>query len=104
LRCEDSYEYEIGPLTKGAYAVSPDDKYLVYAGVNGLLYAAKIGDPILYTIVNLKKKGPFVAFPKKVTPDFQLHFVGDKPPFVLEVYEAQYLQNFPVTMPNWLSQ
>lgn len=104
LRCEDNYEYEIGPLTKGAYAVSPDNRYLVYAGVNGLLYAAKIGDTTLYTVINLKKKGPFVAFPKKVVPDFKLKFNGSAPPFVLEVYEAQYGQNFPVTMPNWLSE
>ncbi|MCC7118346.1 MAG: hypothetical protein IT310_07465 [Anaerolineales bacterium] len=104
LRCEDQYEYEIGPLTKGAYAVAPDDRYLVYASTNGLLYASKIGDPTLYTIVNLKKKGPFVAFPKKVVPDFKLKFIGDAPPFVLEVYEAQYGQNFPVQIPNWLSQ
>jgi hypothetical protein len=104
LRCEDGFEYDIGPLTKGAYAVSPDDKYLVYAGVNGILYAAKIGDAGLYTIVNLRRDGPFVAFPKKVVPDFQLHFIGEAAPFVLEVYEAQYSQNFPVRMPNWLSQ
>lgn len=104
LRCEDGFEYDIGPLTKGAFAVSPDNKYLVYAGVNGILYAAKIGDTGLYTIMNLRKEGPFVAFPKKVIPKFQLHFIGETPPFVLEVYEAQYLQNFPVNMPNWLSQ
>jgi hypothetical protein len=104
LRCEDGFEYDIGPLSKGAFAVSPDDKYLVYAGVNGILYAAKIGDPALYTIMNLRKEGPFVAFPKKVVPKFELHFIGEAPPFVLEVYEAKYSQNFPVRMPNWLSQ
>jgi len=103
LRCEDGYEYEIGPLTKGAYAASPDDKYLVYASINGLLYAAKIGDPVLYTVVNLKKEGPFVTFGKKVPPIFQLKFNGEGP-YVLEVYESRYGQNFPVNMPNWLSQ
>ena len=103
-RCEDGFEYDIGPLTKGAFAVSPDNKYLVYAGVNGILYGAKIGDTTLYTIKNLKKEGPFVTFGKKVTPIFRLKFVGDAPPYVLDVYEAQYLQNFPVRMPSWLSQ
>jgi hypothetical protein len=103
LRCEDSYEYDIGPLTKGAYAVSPDDKYLVYAGVNGILYAAKIGNPSLYTIMNLRKEGPFITFGKKVPPIFQLTFNGTGP-YVLEVYEVRYGQNFPVNMPNWLSQ
>ncbi len=103
LRCEDSYEYEIGPLTKGAYAVSPDNKYLVYASVNGLLYAAKIGESSLYTIMNLKKEGPYVTFGKKVPPIFKLTFNGTGP-YVLEVYEARYGQNFPVNMPNWLSQ
>lgn len=104
LRCEDQYEYNVGPLTKGAYAVSPDDKYLVYAGVNGILYAAKIGDPTLYKIMDLKREGPFVAFAKKAIPDFKLHFIGETAPFVLEIFEAQYPQNFPVNLPNWLSQ
>lgn len=103
LRCEDGYEYDIGPLTKGAFAVSPDNKYLVYAGVNGILYAAKIGDPALYTVMNLKKEGPFITFGKKVPPIFQLTFNGSGP-YVLEIYEARYGQNFPVNMPNWLSQ
>jgi len=100
LRCEDNYEYDIGPITKGAYAVSPDDKYLVYASVNGLLYAAKIGNTSLYTIANLKKDGPFVAFPKNTTPIFKLTFLGDTPPFVLKIYEAQFSQNYPLQMPN----
>jgi hypothetical protein len=104
LRCEDGFEYDIGPLTKGAYAVSPDDKYLVYAGVNGILYAAKIGDTVLYTLSNLKREGPFVAFPKKIVPRFRLKFVADQSPHVLEVYEEKYEQNFPIQMPGWLSK
>jgi hypothetical protein len=104
LRCEDGYEYDIGPLTKGAFAVSPDDKFIVYASINGLLYGSKIGDPVLYTIKNLKKEGPFTVFPKKIVPKFELNFVGDAPPFVLEVYESKYGQNFPVRIPGWLSQ
>ena len=103
LRCEDGYEYDIGPLTKGAFAVSPDDRYLVYAGVNGILYVAKIGDASLYTIMNLRKEGPFITFGKKVPPIFQLSFNGTGP-YVLEIYESRYGQNFPVQMPNWLSQ
>src|SRR5688572_14955529 len=43
LRCEDGLEYEIGPLTKGVYAVSPNDQYLVYCDLNGMVYAARIG-------------------------------------------------------------
>jgi hypothetical protein len=103
LRCEDGFEYDMGPLTKGAFAVSPDNKYLVYAGVNGILYAARIGDPALYTVMDLKKEGPFVTFGKKVPPIFKLTFNGAGP-YVLEVYESRYGQNFPVNMPNWLSQ
>jgi hypothetical protein len=104
LRCEDNYEYDIGPLTKGAFAVSPDDQYIVYASINGLLYGSKIGDPVLYTIKNLKRDGPFTVFPKKIVPKFELKFVGDAPPYVLNVYESRYGQNFPVKMPGWLSE
>lgn len=104
VRCEDGFEYDLGPLSKGAYAVSPDNKYLVYAGVNGILYGAKIGDTALYTIKNLKRDGAFTVFPKKIVPRFQLEFVGDQAPYVLNVFEEKYQQNYPVPMPSWLSE
>lgn len=103
LRCSDKFEYDLGPITKGAFAVSPDDKYLVYASEEGILYAAKIGETALYTISNLKRDGNFVTFAREAAPIFQLKFDGTGP-YVLEIYESRYGQNLPLQMPNWLSK
>ncbi|MFN8414161.1 MAG: hypothetical protein U0Z26_17405 [Anaerolineales bacterium] len=103
LRCSDKFEYDLGPITKGAFAVSPDDRYLVYASEEGILYAAKIGETALYTMMNLKRDGDFVTFPRNAAPIFKLKFEGTGP-YVLVVYEARYDQKLPVQMPNWLSK
>jgi hypothetical protein len=101
LRCEDGLEYKVGPLSKGVYAVSPNDQYLVYADINGILYAARIGSPAL-TIIR-KTQHEFFVFSKKVDPIFEFTFSGE-PPYVLELYEKRYEQNMPIDMPGWLSE
>ncbi len=101
LRCEDGLEYEIGPLTKGVYAVSPDDQYLVYCSLNGIVYAARIGSTALTVIKKVQRE--FFVFSKKVDPIFELTFTGESP-YVLEVYEKRYEQNMPIKMPGWLSR
>ena len=102
LRCEDQLEYDLGPLSQGAYAVSPKDEFFVYASVDGALYAARIGDTTLSVVMNMKRDGNLTAFNKKVNPVFELSFTGERP-YVLEVYESFYGQNLPVRMPGWLS-
>ena len=101
LRCADGLEYDIGPLTKGVYAVSPDDKYLVYCGLNGVLYAARIGTPNLTVIKKVNKL--FYTFGRDMDPIFELTFNSDNPG-VLEIYEKRYGQNLPIGMPGWLSE
>lgn len=100
LRCEDGLEYEIGPLTKGVYAVSPDDKYLVYCSLDGVLYAARIGSTTLTVIEKTRRQ--FYTFGRDMDPIFELTFSGEGP-FVLEIYEKRYGQNLPLRMPAWLS-
>ncbi len=102
LRCSDQLEYDLGPLSQGTYAVSPGDEFFVYASVDGMLYAARIGDTTLTVVMNMKRDGNLTAFNKKVNPVFELSFIGERP-YVLEVYESYYGQNMPVRMPNWLS-
>ena len=100
LRCEDGLEYDIGPLPKGVFAVSPDDKYIVYAGQDGVIYAARIGSTALTVI---RKTGrEFYTFGQDMAPIYKLTFSGEGP-YVLELYEARYGQNLPIRMPGWLS-
>lgn len=100
LRCADGLEYEIGPLTKGVYAVSPDDKYLVYCSLDGVLYAARIGSPTLSVIKKMDKD--FYTFGRDMAPIFVLKFNAEKPT-VLEIHEKRYVQKMTVQMPTWLS-
>jgi hypothetical protein len=101
LRCSDGYEYDIGPLTRGVYAISPDDRYFVYVDMNGIVYAARIGDATLTVIRKTRRE--FFTFGKDMDPIYQLSFAGEAP-YVLELYEARYGQNLPVRMPGWLAE
>lgn len=101
LRCADGSEYDIGPLTKGVYAVSPDDTYLVYCSLNGVLYAARIGSPTLTVIRKVNRD--FFTFGRDMDPIFELTFNSENPK-MLEIYERRYQQNLPVNIPGWLSQ
>ncbi len=101
LRCLDGLEYDIGPLTKGAYAVSPDDKYLVYCSISGILYAARIGNATLTVMQKVNKD--FYTFGQDMDPIFVLKFNAENTR-VLEIHEKRYGQKLPITMPGWLSQ
>jgi len=100
LRCTDGLEYEIGPLTKGVYAVSPDDKYWVYCSLDGVLYAARIGSSTLSVIKKINKD--FYTFGRDMAPIFVLKFNAENPN-VLEIHEKRYVQKMLITMPGWLS-
>ncbi len=92
LRCEDGLEYDLGPLAKGAYAVAPNDKFLAYVTVNGMIYAARIGDRYVVTVFNLATERIFTALNKKINGDFKLSFTGDELNYQLIVYEKKYNQ------------
>jgi len=100
LRCEDGLEYDLGPLPKGVFAVSPDDRYLVYAGQDGVIYAAPIGSTALTVIRRTGRE--FYTFGQDMAPIYKLSFSGESP-YVLEVYEARFGQNLPIRMPGWLT-
>jgi hypothetical protein len=100
-RCADGLEYDLGPLTKGVYAVSPDDKYLVYCDWNGILYAARIGTTTLTVIRRMNKE--FYTFGRNMAPIFELTFNPEKPS-VLQINEKRYGQDIPVGLPGWLDE
>jgi hypothetical protein len=100
LRCSDGLEYDIGPLSKGVYAVSPDDKYLVYCSLDGVLYAARIGSSTLSVIKKMDRD--FYTFGRDVPPIFVLKFNAEKPN-LLEIHEKRYVQKVLIDLPGWLS-
>jgi hypothetical protein len=92
LRCEDGLEYDLGPLAKGVYAVGPNDKFLVYVTIDGFIYAARIGDPYMHNLYNLKNEHIYSVFNKRVMPDFEISFAGEWPLFKLVLLERNYDQ------------
>ena len=68
--------YELGPLAKGSFAIGPNRKFFVYGTNNGIVYAARFGQPTLTTIGNVKN---FIILRKggEIRPSFL--FFGDNP-------------------------
>lgn len=104
LRCEDGLEYDLGPLAKGVYAVGPNDKFFVYVTVDGFIYAARIGDLRLLNLYNLRNEHIFSVFNKRVTPDFQISFVGEGPIYRLVLLEKNYYQKRVYDLPLRITQ
>ena len=100
LRCEDGLEYDLGPLAKGVYAVGPEDKFLVYITVDGIIYAAKIGDLTLNKLYDLGREHIFTVFNKRVTPDFKISFTGEAPTYKLILVERNYNQKRVYDLPS----
>jgi hypothetical protein len=102
LRCEDGLEYDLGPLAHGTYAVGPNDKFLVYVTINGMIYASKIGDRHLVTVFNLTTERIFTSLNKKLNGDFKISFTGNELNYKLVILERKYDQkrvyDLPVTI------
>ncbi len=103
LRCEDGLEYDLGPLAKGAYAVGPNDKFLIYATVSGFVYASRIGEPFMYPLLNLVTEQIFTVFNKGVAPDFKISFTGGTPIYRLVLLEKTYDQKRMYNLPPRLT-
>jgi hypothetical protein len=104
LRCEDGFKYDLGPIAKGFYAVGPNDKFLVYVTLSGLVYAARIGDPLLDNLYDLGREHIFTVFNKRVTPDFEISFAGDAPIYRLVLVEKNYNQKRVYNLPPRITQ
>ncbi len=102
LRCDDGLEYDLGPLAKGVYAVGPNDKFLVYVTIDGYIFAARIGDPYMYNLYDLKYEHIYTVFNKRVTPDFKISFV-EAPTYKLVLLEKQYDQKRVYDLPSWIT-
>jgi hypothetical protein len=92
LRCEDGLEYDLGPLANGVYAVGPNDKFLVYVTIDGIVYISRIGEIYLNPLYDLAYEKIFTVFNKGVTPDFQVSFSGGTPAYRLILLEKNYDQ------------
>ena len=104
LRCDDGFEYDLGPLAKGVYAVGPNNKFLVYVTVDGFIYASRIGDSYMYNLYDLGHEHIFTVFNKRVAPDFKISFAGEAPNYKLVLLERNYDQKRPYDLPARITQ
>jgi len=99
LRCEDGLEYDLGPLAKGIYAVGPNDKFLIYITVDGMVYGSRIGEKNLLGLFNLKREKIFTVFNMGVAPNFVISFTDGDPLYKLVLTEKNYNQKRPYDLP-----
>ena len=100
LRCEDGLEYDLGPLAKGTYAVGPNEKFLVYITVDGIVYSSRIGESRLFPLFNLKREHIFTVLNIGTEPDFLILFSGGDPSYKLVLVERNYDQKRMYELPR----
>jgi hypothetical protein len=103
LRCEDGLEYDLGPLPSGVFAVGPNDKFLIYAGSNGIVYGSRIGEPHLFVLYNLVREHIFTVFNIGSDPDFKISFSDGDPVYKLVLVERNYDQKRMYDLPARLT-
>ena len=104
LRCEDGLEYDLGPLAKGVYAVGPNDKFLVYVTLDGIVYGSRIGETRIQPLFNLRREHIFTVLNIGSEPDFIISFSDGEPSYRLVLVERNYDQKRMYELPNSLTQ
>lgn len=93
--------YRLGPLARGAYAIGPNQRFMVYITNAGQVYALRLGRPHFLRLVNLKHD--LSAGARDVAPSFRLSFVeGEYAIFVL-IDELIYGQRLQVMLPRGIT-
>lgn len=97
--CAGDEQYEIGPVAKGAFAVSPSGRFFVYCANNGIVYAALVGDLTLHVIGSVKD---FAAIQRGDVPQFAIEF-DDGDPSKVTIREVAYHQSQVISIPRSIS-
>lgn len=92
-----SEEYEVGPLGKGAYAIGPNNVFVVYATTDGYIYAFRIGKQ--YNLIPL---GDFRDFSKYREYKLSLSFTGDHP-YRVTVHDDSTNEFRTFSIPKWIT-
>ncbi len=95
---DQNYNYRLGPLAKGSYAVGPNGKFLVYLTNDGFVYAARVGNLTFVRINNLRRK--FSATNKNIKPGFKLSFIQTEYAYYLVIVEEIYKQQISLILPR----
>jgi Tol biopolymer transport system component len=95
--CIGANKYNYGALASGVYIVGPQTRYFVYVSNGGYVFAARMGDPTLTRIGNVRS---FIAIhASDLDPNFELRFITGYPHLV-QVVELRYKQKETFTLPK----
>jgi hypothetical protein len=89
-RSTDNLKYRLGPIASGAYAIGPNDNFLIYCTNDGYVYAAKLGAQYLSPIGDVRK---FSAIERNVPPSLQLVIFMNNNRYKVDVRENYFSQN-----------
>ncbi|MCJ7433641.1 MAG: hypothetical protein MUO77_09155 [Anaerolineales bacterium] len=96
-RSTDNLEYRLGPIASGAYAIGPNDNFLVYCTYGGDVYAAKFGAEYLTLIGSVRK---FSAIQRNVPPDLELVIFVNNGRYKVDIREGRFSQNEIIVIPT----
>lgn len=91
INCSNGVKFKAGPLSKGAYAVGPNKKFLVYCTNDGNVYTLRATKQNLNFLENIRKRLPF--FRDNSESLQELSFRGEYPYYLVvsNKYTAQFI-------------
>ncbi len=94
--CIGAKRYNYGALAEGVYAMGPKAAYFVYVSDSGFIFAARMGDPWLTRVGNVKQ---FIAVRTDgMVPNFQIRFLTGYPRLV-QIVELNFKEKETFTLP-----
>ena len=97
----ENYDYRLGPLAKGVYAIGPNQKFLVYLTNNGIIYVHRFGNFGFQEVENANRE--FMALNKHVEPRFKLSFHDTGYVFILFIHEGRFGEDRQVILPRTMT-
>lgn len=97
----EDYDYQLGPLAKGVYAMGPNRKFLVYLTDSGIIYVHRFGNFGFQEVENANRE--FMALNKHVEPRFELSFHDTGYVFVLFIHEGRFDEDRQVILPRTMT-
>jgi len=95
--CIGSKKYNYGALAQGVYLIGPQAKYFIYVSNSGYVFAARLGDPTLTRIGNVRTFKA-VHIPD-IDPIFDIRYITGYPNLI-QIIEKRYNQKATFTLPR----
>jgi len=99
--CSDGIEYDLPPVAKGAYAIAPNEKFLVYCTNYGYVYAVRAGSSTFTSVMNIKNK--MGVFRMGETPSLSVSILAGDNQYWARIYDRITGQSYSVKIPAKIS-